>query len=190
MNAGRYAAMASKMHDRLLRGIWFPPPPHKRERPPAADRGAHLEILRNNTSAINSPEAARTPLLMCGRDMRVASISAPDRQLLAKLLSILGSDQPGERDAAGLAAHRLVTASGLTWAHVVCTAQDAPQASSDPLGRDWRMTAVRAQSFQYLINRWDSKLLGDIPSCTIISAKQRTTLIAIVVRLRASGCAL
>ena len=43
-----------------------------------------------------------------------------DRVKLAKLLSLFGSNHAGERDAAGLAAHRLVQQRGLTWQDVLC----------------------------------------------------------------------
>ena len=47
------------------------------------------------------------------------ALPATHRTKLAKLLGMLGSDHPGERDAAALAAHRLVTQAGLTWRQVV-----------------------------------------------------------------------
>jgi hypothetical protein len=68
-----------------------------------------------------------------------AMLSNPERERLAKLFGMLGSAHEGERDAAGLAAHRLVTASGVTWASVVCIPQDHPSHrdradSADPFG--------------------------------------------------------
>lgn len=42
-----------------------------------------------------------------------------DRTKLAKLLALLGSDKAGERDAAGLAAHRLVQRHGLSWPQIL-----------------------------------------------------------------------
>jgi hypothetical protein len=53
----------------------------------------------------------------------IVALSNPDRERLAKLLGLLGSDHQGERDAAGLAAHRLVVERGLVWADVVCLPQ-------------------------------------------------------------------
>ena len=49
--------------------------------------------------------------------MNALPVTARDR--LAKLLGMLGSDHMGERDAAAVAAHRLVVQSGLTWRQVI-----------------------------------------------------------------------
>jgi hypothetical protein len=57
-----------------------------------------------------------------------AVLTNPDRERLAKLLGLLGSDHAGERDAAGLAADRLVRAAGLTWSSIVCIPQDESRA--------------------------------------------------------------
>ena len=47
------------------------------------------------------------------------AISARDRTRLARILKLLGSDQPGERASAALAAHRLVHSLGLDWEAVL-----------------------------------------------------------------------
>ena len=43
----------------------------------------------------------------------MSGLPAASRRKLAKLLGLLGSDHRGERDAAGLAAHRLVKQAGV-----------------------------------------------------------------------------
>jgi hypothetical protein len=48
-----------------------------------------------------------------------APLTPDQRQKLAKLLAMLGSSHAGERDAAGLAAHRLVVNAGASWSDVV-----------------------------------------------------------------------
>lgn len=48
-----------------------------------------------------------------------SQLSSADRTKLAKLLGLLGSAHAGERDAAGLAAERLVRGAGLTWRQVL-----------------------------------------------------------------------
>jgi hypothetical protein len=118
------------------------------------------------------------------------ALSPPDRERLAKLLGMLGSEHQGERDAAGLAAHRLVTASGLTWSSIVCIPQSEPMHAhhADPL--NWRATATRARQFEHLINKWEFEFLAGLPRFPRLSAKQRGTLLAIVSRLRACGCSL
>ena len=119
-------------------------------------------------------------------------LSNPERERLAKLLGMLGSDHQGERDAAGLAADRLVRAAGLTWSHVVCIPQDEPvhDHHADPLGRDWRWTAQRCRQFSHLVNAWENEFLAGLPRFPRLSTKQRNTLIAICNRLRAAGCSL
>ena len=42
-----------------------------------------------------------------------------NRTRLIRILGLLGSDQDGERASAALAAHRLVSASGETWAELL-----------------------------------------------------------------------
>jgi hypothetical protein len=118
------------------------------------------------------------------------ALSPPDRERLAKLLGMLGSKHQGERDAAGLAADRLVRAAGLSWSHVVCIPQSEPvhEHHADPL--NWRMTAARCRQFETLINRWEDEFLAGLPRFPRLSAKQRNTLLAIVSRLRACGCSL
>lgn len=59
-----------------------------------------------------------------------------DRAKLARVLALLASDQPGERDAAVLAAGRLLAASGLRW--------EALAAAGGPPARDIDAEAVAA----------------------------------------------
>jgi hypothetical protein len=78
------------------------------------------------------------------------SLAATDRTKLAKLLWLLGSDHQGERDAAGLAAHRLVQDRGATWFDVVVI----PQTISEPRREPPRVTlgAIGAPSLLAAIN--------------------------------------
>ena len=46
-------------------------------------------------------------------------LSARDRTRLERILKLLGSDQPGERASAALAAHRLVQSLGLDWEEIL-----------------------------------------------------------------------
>jgi len=48
-----------------------------------------------------------------------APLTPDQRQKLVKLLGLLSSDHSGERDAAGLAAQRLVTNAGASWSDVI-----------------------------------------------------------------------
>lgn len=51
---------------------------------------------------------------------------------LNRILGLLGSDQVGERAAAALAAHKMVTGLGLTWAEIL---EDAGQHTAVPVVR-------------------------------------------------------
>ncbi len=46
-------------------------------------------------------------------------LTARDRAKLIRILKLLGSDQPGERASAALAAQGLVETSGLTWDEIL-----------------------------------------------------------------------
>lgn len=50
-----------------------------------------------------------------------------DRQRLAALLGMLGSDHAGERDNAARAAHKLARSSGLTWGEILAAPERAPE---------------------------------------------------------------
>jgi uncharacterized membrane protein YccC len=63
---------------------------------------------------------------------------ATDAAKLARILGLLGSDHPGERAAAGEAAHRLVTRLGLRWEDILASPPKKlprlpPSASHDAL---------------------------------------------------------
>jgi len=47
------------------------------------------------------------------------ALADKDRAKLVRILKLLGSDQPGERASAALAAQRLVEATGLTWDEIL-----------------------------------------------------------------------
>jgi hypothetical protein len=63
--------------------------------------------------------------------MSANTLPATSRTKLAKLLSMLGSDYAGERDAAALAAHRLVTDACLTWRDVLVGSSDPADISHE-----------------------------------------------------------
>jgi hypothetical protein len=64
------------------------------------------------------------------------AISARDRTRLARILKLLGSDLPGERASAALAAHRLVQSLGLDWDEVLADKPAAKQIVVQRV-RDW-----------------------------------------------------
>ena len=68
----------------------------------------------------------------------MTGLSIAIRTTLAKMLGLLGSDHAGERDAAGLAAHRLVTNAGLTWYDVLVGPSEPVEVSHNRPDTTWR----------------------------------------------------
>lgn len=109
-------------------------------------------------------------------------LPAPDRAKLAKLLGMLGSDHAGERDAAGLAAHRLLQRRGLTWPAVL-----APPRTREPLQATWRQTCAACLERRGSLRPWEAGFLTDLPNFRRVSSKQRYTLQEIANRVLRSG---
>ena len=120
------------------------------------------------------------------------ALADADRSRLAQMLGLLGSDHAGERDAAGLAAHRLIQQRGLTWHEVLAPSLSPPdhEPAADPLRGDWRAMAAACTRFPHLIDRWEWKFLSGLHGFPRLSAKQQAILVRIVTRLRAAGCSL
>jgi hypothetical protein len=107
------------------------------------------------------------------------ALSPADRARLTKLLGMLGSDHPGERDNAGVAAHRLIQSKGLAWADILAT---APAAAPQPL-ISWRETCAELQKRLGSLRVWEKRFISDLPHFTRISAKQRSILAEIAERV-------
>ena len=107
-------------------------------------------------------------------------LPATSRTKLAKLLGMLGSDHPGERDVAALAAHRLVTQAGLAWRQVV-----TPAAVEKPLPElgTWRTTVKECLARPGSRRPWEVKFLHDLPGFRRLSVKQRYVLSEIADRV-------
>jgi hypothetical protein len=122
----------------------------------------------------------------------VSALADADRIRLAQMLGLLGSDHAGERDAAGLAAHRLIRQRDLTWFDVLTPSLPAPDLdpADDPLRGDWRAMAAACTRFPHLIDGWERHFLSGLQRFPRLSPKQRAILVRIVVRLRAVGCSL
>jgi hypothetical protein len=106
----------------------------------------------------------------------MTALAASDRQRLAKLLGLLGSDHAGERDAAGLAAHRLIRDRGLTWGDVIHPNAELP--ANRNAVQPWRETVaecLRHPRFGSL-TPWERDFLRLLPNFIRLSAKQRSVL--------------
>ncbi len=123
----------------------------------------------------------------------MAALPATDRTKLAKLLGLLGSNHQGERDAAGLAAHRLVQSHNATWFDVVAPVpsddDDAPEPTPNP-SQDWRTLAAACGRYPHLLDRWEYEFIIGLPRFPRLSVKQHDKLRKIATRLRAAGCKL
>ena len=111
-----------------------------------------------------------------------AELPAPDRAKLGKLLGLLGSDHAGERDAAGLAAHRLLQRHGLTWEAVVM-----PPRAREPLMGIWRATVAACLERPGSLRPWEAGFLRDLSNFRRVSSKQRYILQEIANRVLRSG---
>lgn len=113
-----------------------------------------------------------------------ASLPAADRTKLAKLLALLASDRPAERDAAGLAAHRLVQRVGLSWRQVL--QPPAIEKRLPELGT-WRQTVRDCLARPGDLRPWERSFLADLPGFRRLSTKQRYVLKEIADRVLRRG---
>lgn len=111
----------------------------------------------------------------------LTALTQTDRMRLGKLLALLASGHAGERDAAGLAAHRLVWRAGLTWAEVLC-----PSAGAEPRGADlddWRAVVAACLQRHDELTDFDRRFLRSIARFPRLSEKQAAVLHRIAERL-------
>ncbi len=103
----------------------------------------------------------------------MTALAKTDRVRLAKLLGLLGSEHAGERDAAGLAAHRMVQQRGLRWSDVM---EPAPIEKQLPELGTWRQTVAACLGQPGSLRRWEVCFLSDLPAFRRLSTKQRYCL--------------
>lgn len=102
------------------------------------------------------------------------ALSPTDRQRLVKLLGLLGSDYAGERDAAGLAAHRLIRDRGLGWEDVIEPLQSP--GANHPTSQPWRQTVAECLRQPCALRTWERDFLRSLLNFDRISPKQRSVL--------------
>jgi len=106
----------------------------------------------------------------------MSALSTPDRSRLV-------SPRAGERDAAALAAARLVKAAGLSWAQILA----APPVKREPLFSTWRTTCAELQKRPGSLRPWERSFVADLPAFPRISTKQRYVLNEIAKRVFGDG---
>ena len=109
-----------------------------------------------------------------------AALPATTRTKLAKLLTLLASPHPSERDAAGLEAHQLVAKAGLTWSHVL---KPPPVEKALPQLGIWRGTVARCLEKPESLRPWEVSFLRALPDFRRLSVRQRYVLTEIADRV-------
>src|SRR4051794_32015588 len=91
----------------------------------------------------------------------IRRLSEAGREKLIRILGLLGSTHQGERDAAALAAIRLLQQFDLSWHDVV--AQSAP-ADAGPirLAADWRALARACLRQKHLLTAWEEQFVREL----------------------------
>ncbi len=106
------------------------------------------------------------------------------RAKLIKVLPLLSSDKQGERDAAALAAQRILTKAGLCWDDILAA---APLPHREPLIGTWRTTCSELLRHQGSLRAWERGFVRDLPNFQRLSTKQRYCLNEIAARVLRSG---
>ncbi len=109
----------------------------------------------------------------------MTSFATRKRNRLAKLLALLGSDKAGERDAAGLAAHRMLQQHDLTWSDLLVPAP----VEREPLHSTWRGVCAELAARPDGLRPWERHFVTDLPKFPRLSSKQRYLLQEIAARV-------
>jgi hypothetical protein len=109
----------------------------------------------------------------------MAALPTTDRNRLVKLLGLLASDKAGERDAAGLAAVRLLKKHRVSWADLLAK----PPVHREPLQSTWRTTCADLIERRSELRPWEQKFLAELPKFRRLSTKQRYVLSEIAERV-------
>jgi len=109
----------------------------------------------------------------------MSGLAPADRERLTKLLGLLGSDHAGERDAAGLAAMRLLRQRGIVWPDLLLPAPT----HREPHFGIWRTTCAELAARPGDLRPWERGFVADLPKFPRISTKQRYVLNEIAKRI-------
>jgi hypothetical protein len=108
----------------------------------------------------------------------LSALAPAGRTKLAKLLGMLGRDHAGERDAAALAAYRLVIQSGATWGQVLPAGVASRQQTLA-----WRETVSACRRQPGSLKVWERDFLQSLARFQRLSIKQSACLQAIASRV-------
>ena len=123
------------------------------------------------------------------------TLAPADRNKLARVLGLLGSPHPGERDAAALAADRLVRGRGLNWADVLGGAETSrrhglppppPPPYYGPVADHLGNLATCGRRPD-LLTGWEKAFIAGLAQRRTVSHRQREILAELAARVRAAG---
>ncbi len=109
-------------------------------------------------------------------------LAPSERDRLIKLLNLLASNHAGERDAAGLAAARLLRQRDLSWDEVVAS-PEAPRSRLTQFPAGWRETVRLCFRRPSALTQWEQDFCGNLLTRTSVSEKQQAVLDRIFARL-------
>jgi hypothetical protein len=117
-----------------------------------------------------------------------AVLSAVDRRRLLGALNLLSSPLIGERDAAALAAGRIISGAGLSWTEIIAEAEPQlrNEAGGDAHCEDvWRgMAAALLQRHGEVFNAAETDFLRNAAGLLRLSEKQAAWLTRLAERVR------
>jgi hypothetical protein len=102
----------------------------------------------------------------------MSALEAAELTRLAEVLGMLGSIHAGQRDAAGLAAHRFVRERGLAWQQILCPPIE-PQRGACITWRDTVSACLRHPGH---LSAREADFLRGLPRFLRLSPKQATCL--------------
>jgi len=116
----------------------------------------------------------------------LSALAPAERRRLVGALALLGSPVPGERDAAALAAHRIVTDRGLRWDDMLADPASTPRLDAAS-ATTWRWDVALCARHPGDLRPWEHDFIANLQTRRTISLKQRTALTKIAARLRTRG---
>jgi hypothetical protein len=116
-------------------------------------------------------------------------LSTRQTERLIGVLEMLSSDYAGERDAAALAATRLVRDAGLRWVDLFQppAVREQPLRTPPPSRSDWRGLCAWCAGQPDQLTAWENDFIAALPRFPRLSAKQAITLYGIAARLSEAG---
>lgn len=113
-------------------------------------------------------------------------LSRAERDRLIRILGLLGSDHGGERDAAGLAASRMLRARGITWSDVIAEPAGTPRQAVTPCRqREAELLLVRAH--WRLLTAWERTFIDSVEARWQWTPRQKITFAEILSKVRTAA---